>query len=104
MENIDMKTKSSFSTLIFFVIFIAGEAFAYNLFRVSANVEGTVIGVIVFLIALIVSSAIKIADQWEKAVVLRLGRFDSLRGPGLFFIIPVVDSVAYWIDGRVITT
>jgi hypothetical protein len=99
-----MKTKSSFSTLIFFVIFIAGEAFAYNLFRVSANVEGTVIGVIVFLIALIVSSAIKIADQWEKAVVLRLGRFDSLRGPGLFFIIPVVDSVAYWIDCRVITT
>ena len=104
MENIAMKTKSSFSTLIFFVILIAGEAFVYSMFGTEANVAGIVIGVIVFLIALVVSSAIKIADQWEKAVVLRLGRFHSLRGPGLFFIIPIVDSVAYWIDCRVITT
>jgi regulator of protease activity HflC (stomatin/prohibitin superfamily) len=60
--------------------------------------------VIAFLVALIVSSSIKIADQWEKSVVLRLGRFHSLRGPGLFFIIPIIDTVAYWIDIRVITT
>jgi regulator of protease activity HflC (stomatin/prohibitin superfamily) len=60
--------------------------------------------VISFLVALIVSSAIKIADQWDRAVVLRLGRFHSLRGPGLFFIIPIIDTVAYWIDIRVITT
>jgi regulator of protease activity HflC (stomatin/prohibitin superfamily) len=63
-----------------------------------------VIGVITFLLAIIISSAIKIADQWEKAVVLRLGQFHSLRGPGLFFIIPILDTVAYWIDNRVITT
>jgi regulator of protease activity HflC (stomatin/prohibitin superfamily) len=63
-----------------------------------------VIGVITFLAAIIISSAIKIADQWEKAVVLRLGRFQSLRGPGLFFIIPIIDNVAYWIDNRVIST
>jgi regulator of protease activity HflC (stomatin/prohibitin superfamily) len=63
-----------------------------------------VIGVVFFLLAIIISSAIKVADQWEKAVVLRLGRFQSLRGPGLFFIIPIFDNVAYWIDNRVITT
>jgi regulator of protease activity HflC (stomatin/prohibitin superfamily) len=63
-----------------------------------------VIGVISFLTAIIISSAIKIADQWEKAVVLRLGRFQSLRGPGLFLIIPIIDNVAYWIDNRVIST
>ena len=80
-----MKAKSSFASLIFFVIFIIGIAIAYPFFRASANTEGTVIGIIAFLIALIVSSAIKIADQWEKAVVLRLGRFDSLRGPGTVF-------------------
>lgn len=57
-----------------------------------------------FLVALIVSSAIKIADQWGKAVVLRLGRFHSLRGPGLFFIISIIDTVPYWIDIRVIIT
>ena len=62
------------------------------------------IAVITFLIAIIVSSAIKVADQWEKAVVLRLGRFQSLKGPGLFFIIPIIDTVVYWIDLRVITT
>ena len=99
-----MKTKSSFSVLIFFIILGIGIALAYARFGVQANTEGIWIGIISFFIALIVSSAIKIADQWEKAVVLRLGRFHSLRGPGLFFIIPIIDTVAYWIDIRVITT
>jgi len=54
-------------------------------------------------IAVVVSSAIRIANQWEKAVVLRLGHFRSLEGPGLFFIIPIIDTIPYWIDIRVIT-
>src|SRR5664279_3200190 len=104
MEVTIMKTRSSFSVLIFFIIMAIGLALAYS-GNVGQPGTGTMIVlVITFLIAIIVSSAIKIADQWEKAVVLRLGRFDSLRGPGLFFIIPIIDSVAYWIDGRVITT
>jgi regulator of protease activity HflC (stomatin/prohibitin superfamily) len=77
---------------------------AYVNYNVQDSTGAIWIGAISFLVALFVSSAIKIADQWEKAIVLRLGRFDSLRGPGLFFIIPIVDTVAYWIDGRVITT
>ena len=99
-----MKTKSSFSALVFFVILVIGIALAYASYDVQARTGAIWIGVISFLVALIVSSAIKIADQWEKAVVLRLGRFHSLRGPGLFFIIPIIDTVAYWIDIRVITT
>jgi len=99
-----MKTKSSFSVLIFFVILIIGIALAYASYDVQDSTGAILIGVISFLVALIISSSIKIADQWEKAVVLRLGRFHSLRGPGLFFIIPIIDTVAYWIDGRVITT
>jgi regulator of protease activity HflC (stomatin/prohibitin superfamily) len=99
-----MKTRSSFSGLIFFVIIIIGAVFTYLSYN-AQNVTGAIwIGVITFVVALIVSSAIKIADQWEKAVVLRLGKFHSLRGPGLFFIIPIVDTVAYWIDLRVINT
>jgi regulator of protease activity HflC (stomatin/prohibitin superfamily) len=99
-----MKTRSSFSVLIFFIIIAIGLAIAYS---GNSNLTGSgtlVIGVITLLLAIIISAAIKIADQWEKAVVLRLGQFQSLRGPGLFFIIPIVDNVAYWIDGRVITT
>jgi regulator of protease activity HflC (stomatin/prohibitin superfamily) len=46
----------------------------------------------------------RIARQWERAVVLRLGRYDGLRGPGLFWIIPLIDTVSSWIDQRVITT
>ncbi|MCX6325978.1 MAG: slipin family protein [Bacteroidia bacterium] len=104
MEVIVMKTKSSFSVLIFFVILAIGFAWAYTGYDVQDSTGAIWIGVISFLVALIVSSAIKIADQWEKAVVLRLGRFHSLRGPGLFLIIPVIDTVPYWIDIRVITT
>jgi len=53
---------------------------------------------------LILMQSPKIAKQWEKAVVLRLGRFVGLRGPGLFWIVPFIDTVSSWIDQRVITT
>jgi regulator of protease activity HflC (stomatin/prohibitin superfamily) len=48
--------------------------------------------------------AIKIADQWEKAVVLRFGRYRGLKGPGLFWIVPIVDRISAWIDHRVMVT
>jgi len=47
---------------------------------------------------------LKVASQWEKAVILRLGKFHGLRGPGLFWIIPIIDNVTTWIDGRVMVT
>jgi regulator of protease activity HflC (stomatin/prohibitin superfamily) len=48
--------------------------------------------------------SIKVADQWEKAVVLRVGRFTGLRGPGMFWVIPVIDRIPVWIDHRVMVT
>jgi len=66
--------------------------------------KSTIVGIIALIIASFVSSAIKIADPWDKAVVLRLGKFQSLRGPGIFFIIPILDTIPYWIDVRVIST
>lgn len=48
--------------------------------------------------------ALKVASQWEKAVVLRLGKFRNLAGPGVFWLVPVVDTVANWIDHRVMVT
>jgi len=98
-----MRKSSSFATLIFIVIFGIGTGVTYAMYNVSANVQTVWIGVIAFFVALFVSLAIKVADQWDKAVILRLGKFRSLQGPGLFFIIPVIDSIAYWIDTRVIT-
>jgi len=99
-----MKTTNYFAVLVFFVILGIGVGFAYLSYGVLANSEGTLIEVVSFIIALVVSCSIKIADQWDKAVVLRLGRFHALRGPGLFFIVPVIDTIPYWIDIRVITS
>jgi regulator of protease activity HflC (stomatin/prohibitin superfamily) len=48
--------------------------------------------------------ALKLANQWEKAVVLRLGKFSSLKGPGMFWVIPIVDTLAQWIDHRVMVS
>ena len=55
-------------------------------------------------LGLLLAQAPKIAKQWEKAVVLRLGRFVGVRGPGLFLIVPLIESISTWIDQRVITT
>src|SRR5258708_25457931 len=56
------------------------------------------------VLGLILMQSPKVAKQWEKAVVLRLGRFVGLRGPGLVSIVPFIDNVSSWIDQRVITT
>jgi regulator of protease activity HflC (stomatin/prohibitin superfamily) len=48
--------------------------------------------------------ALKVASQWEKAVVLRLGKFKGLKGPGMFWIVPVIDNIPSWIDHRVMVT
>ena len=71
------------------------------------NVSGVWIGVYVsgfILIGIYFMFALKIASQWEKAVVLRFGKFRGLYGPGLFWVIPVVDTIPEWIDHRVMVT
>ena len=56
------------------------------------------------VVGLISMQSPRIAHQWERGVVLRLGRFVGLRGPGLFWIVPFLDRVSAWIDQRTITT
>jgi regulator of protease activity HflC (stomatin/prohibitin superfamily) len=60
--------------------------------------------VVMIALGLVLMQAPRIAQQWERAVVLRLGRFIGLRGPGLFWIVPFIDHVSSWIDQRTITT
>ena len=59
---------------------------------------------VLVVIALLIPQALKIANQWERAVVLRLGRLVGVRGPGLFVIVPFIDQVAVWLDQRIQTT
>ncbi|MDH6313267.1 regulator of protease activity HflC (stomatin/prohibitin superfamily) [Parabacteroides sp. PFB2-10] len=56
---------------------------------------------ILLLFSVLFATSIRIADQWERAVVLRMGKFKSLKGPGPFVIIPIIDSVSSYIDQRV---
>ena len=94
----------SFAVLVCVVILGIGAALAYPSYKAADNVGALAICAIAFVIAIAVSSGIQVADQWDKAVILRLGHFHSLKGPGFFFIIPVIDAIPYWIDTRVITT
>ena len=58
----------------------------------------------VVFVAALVPVALRMAQQWEKAIVLRLGKLHAVRGPGMFVVIPFVDAVAAWIDQRIQTT
>jgi regulator of protease activity HflC (stomatin/prohibitin superfamily) len=86
------------------VVLGVGAAIAYATYVASANFAAIGILAISFVLAYAFSSAIQVADQWSKAVVLRLGKFRSLEGPGLFLIIPLIEAIPYWLDIRVLTS
>ena len=72
--------------------------------KISADLAAIWTLACAIVLASVISSAIRVADQWSKAVVLRLGKFRALEGPGLFLIIPLIDTIPYWIDTRVLTS
>ena len=91
-----MPQRNALPGLVFIILFALGLLIAY-LSGAAGDIGASV------TIAILANS-VKIANQWERVVVLRLGRFHRLAGPGLFFIIPILDTVAYRIDIRVITS
>ena len=99
-----MKKNSLFGSFIFFVLLAIGLAGAYAVYNPENKTAAIAVGIGAFIFALLISSAIRIANPWDQAVVLRLGHFKSLRGPGLFLIVPIIYTIPYWIDTRVITT
>ena len=76
---------------------VAGALFLAGIAPPLAAVAGLAVGILLAL-------SIKYTDQWEKAVLLRLGRYRGLRGPGYFAIVPVLDRIVYTIDQRIRTT
>jgi regulator of protease activity HflC (stomatin/prohibitin superfamily) len=99
-----MNSNRSLSKLIALVIIAVGASFAYGRYASGGNTQAFVIVAATIVIAVFAGLAIQVADQWDRAVILRLGKFHELKGPGLFFIIPIMDEIPYWIDTRVITT
>ena len=99
-----MRRNRSFQGLVSIIILGVGAVLTYVMYRVSPDIKSLWIIGCAILLASIASAAIQVADQWSKAVVLRLGKFHALRGPGLFLIIPLIDNIPYWIDTRVLTS
>jgi regulator of protease activity HflC (stomatin/prohibitin superfamily) len=61
-------------------------------------------GAVLVVIALLIPQSLMMANEWERAVVLRAGKLQAIRGPGLFWIIPFIDNIAAWLDQRIQTT
>jgi len=97
-----MRQPSAIPLTLFLLVAGVGAAVSWSI-RADATAAGAVLAAFV-VVGAFLAAAIKVASQWERAVVLRLGRFRALNGPGLFWIIPIVDVIPYWIDVRVITS
>jgi regulator of protease activity HflC (stomatin/prohibitin superfamily) len=85
---------SSIGITLFVVSFAAGALVSV----VTGNAAGVIVGATLGLYCLY---AIRVADQWEKVAVLRLGKYVGLRGPGVFHVIPIVDRLSRYVDQRV---
>jgi regulator of protease activity HflC (stomatin/prohibitin superfamily) len=83
---------------VIFIIFVGGAVLSY-LAHLPMGLT-----ILLALIGIFLGYSVKMAQQWEKAVILRLGKLHSIKGPGLFILVPIVDQVAMWIDQRIRTT
>ena len=88
------------ATVLAVLLFIGGVALGADVAATYARV----IAALLVLSALLLPLSLLMAKQWEKAVVLRFGKLHAIRGPGLFMIVPFVDTIATWIDQRIQTT
>jgi regulator of protease activity HflC (stomatin/prohibitin superfamily) len=94
-------SKSYFNAVsITVLIVLTGVNIALFYFRIYH--QPVLIGI--FILSVLISSSIQIAEQWEKAVVLRMGKYRGLKGPGIFLIIPVIDRIMDYIDQRIRVT
>ncbi len=99
----ELKQTNPVALTLFFVVLLIGIAASVltGQFEKSNLPVWMLLSVVIGLFLLF---ALKIANQWEKAIVLRFGKFHRLAGPGMFWIIPIVDSIPAWIDQRVMVT
>jgi len=95
------RASGSAPNVIAIVVFIGVVLVGLLLTLATQSSVPLIVGVLVGAVA---SQSPKVAQQWERAIILRLGRYHGMRGPGLFFVVPMVDTVSTWIDQRVITT
>src|SRR4051794_8376790 len=96
------KAKGANQPAVVLAVLVLAFAAAVAWYAYDTNSRGLLVlaGGLVIL-AFLILRAIMVADQWERAVVLRLGKLSAVRGPGLFVIVPFIDEVASWLDQRI---
>ena len=99
-----MKNVSSIATLLFVIVAVIGFGIAFAVNGEMSSQGSMTIEVVFILVGAFIAWSTKVANQWSRAIVLRLGKYHSMQGPGIFFIIPIIDYIPYWLDLRVITT
>ncbi|MBV9767730.1 MAG: slipin family protein, partial [Acidobacteriaceae bacterium] len=93
-RDINKNQVSGIGVALFAISVAAGFGLREVLGNEAPFIAGLLIGVYLLF-------SIKVADQWEKVAVLRLGRFIGLRGPGIFYVIPIIDRLSRYVDQRV---
>src|SRR6202162_3912490 len=94
MTKIEIGQISGIGRSMFVICLLAGAIVSAATRYPAGIISGAAVGIYLMF-------AIRVADQWEKVAVLRLGRYVGLRGPGVFHIIPIVDSLSRFVDQRV---
>lgn len=102
-SKIDQHIPPIAGTIFGFVMLITALGAIFGGNRFSDAAIGTWV-IVWMLIGIYILFALKVASQWEKVVVLRLGNFHRLSGPGPFWIIPIIDTTPTWIDHRVMVS
>ena len=87
--------------IVSFFVFVAFLAIGMLGTFILRSPVPVIVGILAGIVAM---QSPKIARQWDRAIVLRLGKFHAMQGPGLFWIVPFIDTVSAWIDQRTITT
>ncbi len=100
---LELKQTNPVALALFFAVLLLGFAASVLTGQFERN-DVPIWMLFSFIVGFFLLFALKIANQWEKAVVLRFGKFQRLAGPGMFWVIPVVDSIPSWIDQRVMVT
>ena len=104
-----MPVGSGIRILVWLIILFIGTVVAFIVYGVvgedvAGGFASAAVEIVTIALAFTIASAVRMVNQWQRAIVLRLGKFSGVRGPGLFLITPVIETVAFVIDLRTITT
>src|SRR5262249_3482980 len=98
ISNSPQETHMNPVSALIFIVFVGGAALSF-VARMPIGIT-----ILLALIGIFLGYSVKMGQQWEKAVVLRLGKLHTIKGPGLFILVPIIDQVATWIDQRIRTS